>query len=139
MFEDKVVTIQLSFYAKKISLLNEPLYYYFNNTASICRVFTEEKCLNRFKQSVENVNIILSFLSDNGYIKEYPTEVLRLKYEARHQIAPIANKTKYYDKWRKCYSEINKSIIFSCRLSLAERLRFILTYFKIFHLFRGVK
>lgn len=139
MFEDKVVTIQLAFYANKISLLNEPHYYYFNNTSSICRVFTEEKCLNRFKQAVANVNIIESFLINNGVSEKYYTEILRLKYEARHQIAPITNNKMYYKEWKNCYKEIDKPIIFTNRLSIYERIRFILTYLKLFPLFKGVE
>lgn len=139
MFEDKVVTIQLAFYAKRISLVSEPLYYYFNNTTSICRVFTEEKCLNRFIQAVDNVNIITSFVESMGLAKEYSTEILRLKYEARHQIAPITNQKKYYRKWRKCYPEITSKMLFSTGITLSEKLRFFVTYSGLFSLFRSAK
>lgn len=139
MFEDKVVTIQLACYAKKISLLSEPLYYYFENATSICRVFTEEKCLNRFNQAVDNVNIIVDFIESMGLSKKYDTELLRLKYEARHQIAPITNQKKYYKDWKRCYPEITTKMLFATGITLSEKIRFFVTYFGLFSLFRSTK
>ena len=139
MFEDKVVTIQLSCYANNISLISEPLYYYYENATSICRVFTEEKCLNRFRQAVDNVNIIADFVESKGLSKEYATELLRLKYEARHQIAPITNQKKYYKEWKRCYPEITTKMLFATGITLSEKIRFFVTYFGLFSLFRSAK
>jgi hypothetical protein len=71
--------------------------------------------------------------------EKYFTEILRLKYEARHQIAPITNKKVYYTEWKNCYKEIDKYLIFTNRLLFSERIRFILTYLKLFPFFKGVE
>lgn len=136
MFDDRVITIQLFFYAQKVVLIDEPLYYYFHNNNSICRTFSEAHCVNRFQQAVGNVDIIYSFLKKKNLIEIYKIDIVRLKYEARHQIAPVTDKKKYYSMWKKCYPEINKTMFFSRGIKMSERIRFILTYFRLFALLR---
>lgn len=138
MFEDRVLSLQLTVYATKVICLNEPLYYYYSNPSSICRVFKEENCLNRWKQAVENSNIIISFLQTHNLIDNYTSDILRLKYEARHQLAPITSKKEYYKLWRECYPEIDFDFLISSKIKISEKIRFILTYLKLFHLLRRV-
>lgn len=136
MFEDKVVTIQLAVYAKNISILNEPLYYYFCNPSSICRVFSKDKCLDRFEQAVNNVNIIIQFLESKSLTEAFIPEIVRLKYEARHQIAPYLNDKSCYQLWKSCYPEINKYMLYGKGIKTSERVRFILSYIRLFSYIR---
>lgn len=136
MFEDRVLSIQLTFFSKKIITIDKPLYYYYCNAESICRVFSEEKCLQRWEQAVANTNIILKAIKPYGIIEKYPIQVCRQKYEARHQIAPITNKKVFYKMWESCYPEINKTMFFAKGIKASERIRFVLTYFKLFALLR---
>lgn len=136
MFEDRVLSMQLTLFANKVVTISKPLYYYFSNTESICRVFTEDKCLKRWEQAVANTNIMMNVLKRKGLTEKYPVQVCRQKYEARHQIAPITNKTVYYKMWASCFPEINKIMFFSRDIKLSEHIRFILTYFRLFALLR---
>lgn len=136
MFEDRVLSIQLTIFAKKVVTISKPLYYYFCNSESICRVFTEDKCVQRWEQAVANTNIVIGVLEQKGMVDKYPVQVCRQKYEARHQIAPITNKSVYYKMWATCYPEINKTMLFSKGIKFSERTRFILTYLRVFALLR---
>lgn len=136
MFEDRVLSIQLTSYAHKIATIDKPLYYYFCNAESICRVFTEDKCVQRWRQAVENTDITVSALERKGLTEKYPIQVCRQKYEARHQIAPITNKSIYYSMWANCYREINKTMLFSKGIKMSERIRFALTYLRLFAILR---
>ena len=136
MFEDRVLSIQLTLLAKRVVTISMPLYYYFCNVESICRVFTEERCLQRWEQAVANTDIVIDVLERKGLVEKYPIQVCRQKFEARHQIAPISNKSIYYKMWAACYPEINKVMFFSSDIKFSERIRFVLTYFKVFALLR---
>ena len=136
MFEDRVLSMQLTSFANKVITISKPLYYYFCNAESICRVFTEEKCVQRWEQAIANTNIVMGVLERKGLAEKYPIQVCRQKYEARHQIAPITNKTVYYKMWANCYPEINKTMFFSHDIRLSEHVRFILNYFRLFALLR---
>ena len=137
MFEDRVLSLQLTFYAHNVYLLNEPLYNYYNNASSMCRVFSEEKCFVRWEQAVGNTGIVLDFLNRKGLINDYAKEVLRLKYITKHQLAPIVNKKDYYQQWKNCYPEIGLNVLFSNGLSLSDKIRFVLTYLKLFPRFKA--
>ena len=136
MLEDRALSVQLTFYSNKIGFIEEPLYYYFQNTNSICRVFTEERCISRFNEATRNVNLIVSFLENNNEANKYPVDIARLKFTARHQIAPITNNLEYYKLWIHSYPEINKILLFSKKVPFSEKLRFILTWAHMFPFFR---
>lgn len=136
MLEDRALSVQLAFYSNKIGIIEEPLYYYYQNLNSICRVFTEERCVSRFKEATKNVNLIVSFLEKNNETIKYPVDIARLKYTARHQIAPITNKPVYYQLWKKTYPEINKVILFNKSVLFSEKIRFLLTWAHLFPFFR---
>lgn len=139
MFEDRLFCIQLSYYSQNISFINKPLYYYYSNPTSICRVFTEEKCYSRYIQAKDNVDKIIAFLEAKDLLDTFKIEIIRLKFIARHQLAPITNIDKYYKIWKECYPEINKTFFFLKKIKFSERIRFILVYFRLFHFFRGIE
>lgn len=136
MFEDRALSVQLAFYSNKIGMIEEPLYYYYQNLNSICRVFTEERCISRFKEATKNVDLIVSFLEKKNEAKKYPVDIARLKFTARHQIAPVTNIPFCYKLWKESYPEINKIILFNRRILLSEKIRFVLTLIHLFPLFR---
>ena len=136
MLEDRALSVQLAYYSEKVAIIEKPLYYYYQNPDSICRVFTEERCIKRFKEATKNVDLIVSFLENHKQDSKYPIEIAQLKFTARHQIAPITNSHEYYKIWENSYPEINNIILFSKKVLISEKIRFILTRMHLFPLFR---
>lgn len=132
MLEDRALSVQLTYYSKSIGLINEPLYYYYRNLESICRVFTKEQCIKRFHEAVMNVNLIVNFMENKQIAYQFPIEICRLKFVARHQIAPVTNDKDCYELWKKTYPEIGRTICTAPGISISERMRYILTYLHLF-------
>ena len=131
MGEDYVLTIQYAYYAKHIAEINEPLYYYFNNTDSITKSMSEEKIYYRFLQSVKNMEVVLEFMGREGLCREYESELDRMKLYKRNNLLPIISKRKYYEQWRNTFPEINRRILRNKYLTLRERIKYALIYLRI--------
>lgn len=137
MLEDRALSVQLTYYSNRIGILDEPLYYYFRNNGSICHVFDEHNIVARYEAAVKNVNLIISFLKSKEIADDYPTEITKLKFIARHQIAPITNKRKYYKLWASTFPEINRAMLYDHKIPASQRIRFILTSLGLFSLLRS--
>lgn len=137
MLEDRALSVQLTYYCKSIGFIDEPLYYYYKNLESICRVFTKDCCIKRYNEAISNVNLIIEFMESKEIAQLFHTEICRLKFVARHQIAPVTNDSDCYSIWRKTYPEINTVFIFSSQVSFSEKIRFILTYCHLFPYLRN--
>lgn len=133
--EDGALMTQISFYGNNFGYVNEPLYYYYINPESICGQISENACLNKLSQEVENTNLKIEFLKRNGVFETYREDVLIWKYEARKNLFPIMSKRKYRKLWRMTYREINVQYIFSKKISLRDKLRFIIIYLGLYNRF----
>lgn len=133
--EDGALMIQLSFFAKNRGYLQEPLYYYFQNPDSICRVPTKEACLKRLQEECDNTDLRIRFLENRGIAEKYDCEIIRWKYVCRKNILPLIKEKEYLKLWKNTYPEINKQIILKRSLSLKWKVVFVIIYLGLFPLF----
>lgn len=131
MGEDYVLVIQYFFYAKKITVIEEPLYHYFLNDNSITNSPSVDKVLYRFNQSISNMGATESFLSRKCLSKTFQNEIDKLKYKKRNYLLPLLSERKYYDLWRTTFPEINKRILTNPYLSLREKTNFLMIYLRL--------
>lgn len=140
MMEDVAYAIQLTYYSSKVSYLPIPLYYYYNNPRSICREPSEASCLNRCRQAIDNINIVVSFLSDKGLSDTYSNEIVMLKNSARVFLWPILLQhfKKNYKAWTNVYPEINWKYPFNRAIDINLRVIFFLTLIGIYPLIHKI-
>lgn len=70
-YEDNAIGTELLFRAKKIAYINEPLYFYLQNSASTVHTYSEEKCRDRLK----TMEMMVSLAKEGGYFDEYHDEI----------------------------------------------------------------
>lgn len=131
MGEDYVLTIQNMYYAKKVAVVNEPLYYYYFNENSITKQMTAEKIFSRFEQSVRNMLPITKFMKQEGICEKYQKELDKLKFAKRNNLLPVIHDGKYYRIWKSTFPEINVRILWNPYIRFNEKLKYILTYLRI--------
>lgn len=129
MMEDVYYSIQLFVYNKcDIGYLATPLYYYYNNTLSICHHPSDESCLQRCEQACTNIDGIINFLKRNRLEKKYRHELVVLKNSARVFIWPLYMRSprEFRSKWRSTYPEINNVYPFTPGIRKSLRIIFLL-------------
>ena len=135
MLEDFFLSTQLLIKAKSIYCIEKPLYYYYQNSNSICGRKDVSSYLKRVVQAKENILLIEGFIKDEYGSTLYKKELVSLKYIAYKLLYPIMN-SNYYNYWNNLFPELKKQIFFSPYLSKLDKLKFYLVEFHLFEIFR---
>jgi glycosyltransferase involved in cell wall biosynthesis len=75
MTEDFVLSVQYVLNSSKIGYLPEALYYYCRNNYSITNNCNADKVLKRFNDCVDNFNLVLQIINNNGIAQELASEI----------------------------------------------------------------
>lgn len=129
--EDGALMTQLSFFANKKQHIDVPLYYYYYNENSICNVMSEEKCLDRLMQEMQNTDLRIRFLEDHGVADKYKNDIIIWKYIAKSNLLPFISDKKCFKIWKDTYPDITRDILISKYFSFKTKMNFILRYLRI--------
>lgn len=140
MMEDVAYAIQLAYYSRSVAYLPMPMYYYYNNPTSICHEPSEASCMKRCRQAIDNINIVLAFLSGKKLLSKYATEVIVLKNSARVFLWPILMRhfRQNYRAWANVYPEINWQYPLKRGIDINLRIIFFLTLIGIYPLIHKI-
>lgn len=125
MSEDSVLMTQLSFLAGKVVYTDEALYNYFPNPASMCRDITKEKCLENFRQSLENDRVKISFMERHGAADRFSSDIIYWKYNTRKLLNPYIGEKDVHALWKNTYPEINGKVFFCKAVPPKSRFEYL--------------
>lgn len=132
MGEDMALTLQLAIAAHHISYEPKALYYYYNNPDSITKGNTEQSVLSKFQQNKNNAEIVLSAFKKRSIDIVYPDELMYIKWNTKKQLWRLVHKKEYFTLWKDTYSEINSKLLLNPLISTTDKLRYVLTYARIY-------
>ena len=132
MGEDMVICMQLLLYSKKLSYVNKPYYYYFENATSITKQQSKEATIRRFQQSVANGSIILKISKEWNLYKMYKNEIDSILLNKKNLIRPLIGEEKYYKIWKQTFSDLNFSIFWNKKVTFTSKVKHVLTFLKLY-------
>lgn len=133
MAEDVVLSIQLLFWANKISYVNQPLYFYFNNICSITKSRSKEKAISNFNAATDNAQLVLDFLKKNNVSDKLKNEINYFKYREKAFLNPFLKDYELYKKWKNVFPEVNFKIYFLGGITNKQKIKYFLL--EIIHFF----
>ena len=136
--EDGALLTQLSYYSQKRTYVPRPLYYYFINPASICSVVSEDACLKKMNQEIDNVLLREKFLKKHGIYDDNINHVLRWKMLCRKNLIPILSNRKYYKLWKSTFPEIDKYYLLSSSINIRMKIAYILIRLRLERVFNTI-
>lgn len=136
--EDGALLTQLSYYSKKRIYIPQPLYHYFINPSSICGVISENACLKKVSQEIDNVLLRIRFLKKHGIYDDNIDSVLRWKMLCRRNLIPILGKRKYYKLWKSTFPEIDKYYLLSSGIDFRMKFAYILIRLRLDRVFNTI-
>lgn len=140
MAEDLVYSVQLYYYAKGLSYIDDCTYYnYRHNPDSISKDSSADSHIKRFDGIVDNTNQVISFLTEKKISSKYSEEIIHLKHVANTMIWPIVGNRKAYRLWMNTYPEIIPHIIFHGRYSWRTRFLYLMTFLGLYPLYKSVR
>lgn len=132
MGEDMVLTTQVLLESDRITYVDIPLYNYYNNTTSITKKVSESSLVAKYQQFRDNVGIVISLFEDKKYGNEFDGCIISLKWMTRKQLWGLVHDKKYYILWKETFPAIDRLIMRTPVISVADKIRYILTLLKIY-------
>ncbi len=126
MGEDMALVFQLAYYSKKISVIERPLYFYFQNTESITHIIDKNFAYKRFRQAINNTNLVLGFFKECGLLTKYKKELVCYKQFERNQCIMLIDDPKIRREWLSVFPELNIEVLFSPYFTFKYKIKYIL-------------
>lgn len=126
MLEDSVLSIQIAYYAKTVSYLQLPLYFYRIHNTSRSNLKEHKACVDRWKQAFINNQLIFKFVESKGIGHKFRKEIEYRKYLSRRFLLPIIQDKMQLSVWKNSFPEINNTILFNPYMNRNERFKYIM-------------
>lgn len=123
--DDWVLLVQLSYYAQTTAFVDKPLYNYYYNSSNIHRQETTTASVKRCNDQAENIRLICEWLKVKGIVKDYSSEIVRIKTRPKAQLVHCLNDKECRQLWIKTFPEVNIKLLFN---------RYVRKDLKIIHL-----
>ena len=123
--EDRTIVIQLCLYAKKISSIALPLYYYrMSNMESISNQRDCNALINRYQGSCRNAEIILRILERLNLTVKYELEIQAFLFNLLSYLNRNVADTRVLQLWKKHYPDYMTGIWQNPYIGLKYKLFF---------------
>lgn len=131
--EDMALMLQLMAKAEKVSYIPQPLYYYYNNPQSMTRILTEDKVLKIIEEKQANNEIVFQALKKVLPSSKYLKYVEMFKWQVKKLawFMLLVDK-RHFRYWKSIHSEINFSLFFNPYIAFVEKLKYVLTYLRVY-------
>ena len=127
MGEDLVLMVQIFSNCKKISYLNQPLYYYYSNTESITGLQSYDNVSKRVIQLKENVLLVQKYLKKEGLDIKYKDEITNLKIFTKGEALQCSHDEKWLHLWREVFPEIRLiDVLLDSNTSIKGKIAYLL-------------
>lgn len=131
MGEDFVINLQFACLVKNVFFSDLYLYNYYMNQNSITREVGKEAAVNKFNESISNIEPILNIAIKYGFYKKFRQELANI-FMSKHQwLAPYLSDKIIYQKWKKSTSDYVPIFLVGYRVPIKNKLIFLFNYLKI--------
>lgn len=127
MGEDMALVLQVLSNDCIVTYIPQALYNYYTNPMSISQVQSIDVILGKYKQVLENTEIVSSYYKKKGLAEKYKDSLQLLKWNVRKQLWSIVHIPQYRKIWFEAYPELDYSLCFNSELSITEKLKYLLT------------
>lgn len=135
MAEDVAVSVQLLYYADKVSYISTPLYYYFINNGSITKERSKEKALINFRSATDNAQIVINFIESKGELQRLKKELILFKFREKNFLVPFLEDVEINKMWRNTFPEVNLRMLFMNVRTIREKIKYMLFLCHVLHSF----
>lgn len=136
--EDWALCVQLVHKAEHIATTDEALYHYHIHPGSLFHFSTKEEALKVAEYDKANIDLVISYLEEEGLAEKYRYEIEARKYTAKGTFANMTDDDAMYRQWKDTYREVNRSILFNPYMTFYSRKVYLLKWFRIERKYRSI-
>lgn len=123
MGEDCAIVLQLAYYCKKIKHVEKPLYYYYNNTASIVNRKSAEAQYQRFFEAMHNSLLVKDFYNGRTEYTTIKGGINYLLFYTKCMLFPIIAAPEFKVIWKNTCPGIERKILLDKKNISKERFK----------------
>ena len=139
MCEDFLFTTQLLLNAQKVAFLNKSYYHFYYNPHSMTHGSSMEKIVERHNQTVSNIGKSINLIKRWDINHKYGHDIVRQCFLVKNGLSRYVHFPEIYKLWKDTFREVNGKVVFCRSISVKEKGIYILTYFKVYNLYRKLK
>lgn len=137
--EDLLLVTQLVYFSNKIVYVEVPFYNYnILSSTSITAAKGQELSILKCQQVYDNISQLDLFWKEHNVLT-FRDSIIHLKNKKRELIEPYTSDITIYKKWLNFGSGINYKILSCARISIKEKIKFLLILFRLWPLFCSIK
>lgn len=134
MGEDCAMVLQLAYYCKRIAYVERPLYYYYNNVASMVNNKSPEARYRKFCEAMANSRLVARFYQDKP---ENGDKLLKggldfLFFYTKSLLLPLIGEREYRKVWRDTCPGVEFRVLTDSTNDRKERIRSLLILLRIY-------
>lgn len=133
--EDYLQSINFLLNSSNISYVPQSFYNYFININSITNEANKDKRIKNLYHNKANLDILISIFERKDLYRKYEDCFVAAKWHVKEKIEFSLSHKKECLEWHNIYPEIHRKILFNPFLSFKKKIKFILIYFRLFHIF----
>lgn len=137
--EDLALTLQIAYYCRHFSYVQESLYYYYYNPNSITLQMSDEKIASNVLGFVDNVSIVDDFYKRKGIKEQFKDDFMGLQIFAKLPLIGVRGK-RGRCIWNKIYPELKlTNVLLHQHTPIYTKILYFLYSMRLYHLFRKIK
>jgi len=106
--EDRLISVQTAYYARRMAYVEQPLYHYRFNTSSLTRNNDEERKTKLYEDSLTNYRVLWKFIVKHNILEQYPDCTFYTKLLIRNRLLPYLESREYRRKYLQTFPEMNR-------------------------------
>ena len=139
--EDLVITTAVTFIARSIAAVEEPLYHYRYNSSSLTNNNDLESALRKHDGFMRNNMLIEGLYRQNGVEEKYRRGIDTNRMYAKNELLKIPKWAKSRRLWLQTYPEFNRIMLFGnehYKSTYREKVWFVVIYLGLFNVLQRV-
>ena len=139
--DDLVITTAVTFIARSIAAVEEPLYHYRYNSSSLTNNNDLESALRKHDGFMRNNMLIEGLYRQNGVEEKYRRGIDTNRMYAKNELLKIPKWAKSRRLWLQTYPEFNRIMLFGnehYKSTYREKVWFVVIYLGLFNVLQRV-
>lgn len=124
--EDHALMVQLIWNSKSVYCVDEPLYHWRTNLASVTRDPSVQGVERRFEGDCANARLVEAFLVEKGVHERFASQLAALKLLCMFDLRPLLREGKAIERWRQEFPEIKGKVLFNKNIIFTHKIEYLI-------------
>ena len=124
--EDRALMVQLVYNSVGVFCLDEKLYHWRTNLASVTRDPSGPAVMRRFEGDCANTRLVEAFLEGKGEGRRFIPQLAALKLNSMFDLRPLLRKGLMVAEWRNAFPELKGKVLCNKYITFTHQIEYLM-------------